>query len=506
MVSASRAARNRRTVANVIALGQGGGVLPALPALPLAAGSRMVFHGDSQMQFSHEALRNLLNSGTLDELGVSSLGHGLIAQAHSIDPRIDISTWFDAADPWYNSGAGNGARRFQGANQGIAGDHMDWDGSNNSITGGGILPRLDYTLAKGGQLVILEGGTNSLSTGDVAGSSTPATAAYIIAKLDAALRKIRAAGKWAILITIWPRSDFTVANGKETARLAVNDWIRAQNGRGGLVGISDAEAVLAPGGVIDDTMFQVDAGQRIHLSPKGAYIVARDYLVPLIAQAVAAGSAFNQDGTVNSLLPSALYQLTGSGGTKAGGTGAVSDNCRIARTRGAGSFAAVKEAATGFTKQVFTFTSSGSDTIANGFDFSLPAITAANIQGGVLPAAGTWLRAHLFYEITAAADATSITLLTLKLTDSVAAADRAAVRALYDSFAGYGLLPHAGPTRSGWLSTPPLQIPAGVSFDQINVMASTYIDGRIATTVNPVVKFSKPILRSVADPRVAWGY
>ena len=474
---------------------------PALPTLPLPAGTRMAFHGDSQMHFSHQVTPGTGLSGPpASDLGVSSLGHGLIAQAHALDPRIDISTWYDPADPWYNA-AGNSPRQFQGANQGIAADHLVNSPDITTINGGGIIPRLDYTLAKGAQLIFFEGGTNTIATGDNFVNS----ADYVIGKLDEGLKKIRAAGKWCIFTTIWPRSDFDAA--KNNIRQAVNAWIKAQAGRDGVVGIMDAEAVLAPGGVLDQSMYQVDAGARVHLSPKGCFLVARDFLNPLIAQAVAAGSAFNKDQTVSNLLPATVYNLTGTGGLKPGGTGAVADGCRIGRSRGAGTYVAAKETiSSGVFKQTFTFTSSGSDTLVNGFDFSLPAITAANIVGGALPAAGTWLRAHIAYEVLTAAEAVPITTLILKLTDSAAAADRAAVRALFDSFSTYGFLPHAGPDRSGWLSTPPLQIPADITFDQINLVAQTYIDGRIAQTVNPQIKFSKPILRAVTDPRPAWGY
>jgi hypothetical protein len=477
-----------------------------LATLPLPLGTRMVFHGDSQMQFNH--LFSTLSSGASD-LGVSSAAAGLITQAHSLDSRIDISTWFDANDPWYDAAVTN-SRQWQGANQGIAGDHLVTADDHPTIHGGGIVKRLDYTLAKGGQLMFFEGGTNTIASGDNFVSS----ADYVIGKLDEALKKIRNAGKWCITTTIWPRSDFTTANGKEQIRLAVNTWIRAQAGREGIVGIVDPENLLNPGGVQDISFFTADPGNMfVHLNPKGTLAVARDYLNPIIAQAVSAGSTFNQDPLVNNLIPASIVQMpteyNWAGGANVGGsTGSkIATGYTLRRTRGAGTYSSARELiSTGYYKQAFTFTSSGSDTASNGFDFTLPVITAANITGGVMPAPGTWLRAHINFEVTAAAESVPLTFITMKFTDSTGPTDRAAARGLFGSFSAFGLVTMTGSTRTGWLSTPPFQIPAGMVYDQLTIQTSTYIDGRIATTVNPVVKYSKPILRVATDPRIAWGY
>ncbi|MFT3967909.1 MAG: hypothetical protein QM690_18720, partial [Sphingobium sp.] len=123
-----------------------------LPALPLAPGARIAAHGDSLSQF------NATMSNTT--LAVSSNIQGAMEAAVGHDPRVNFDYWYDPANPWIDSGQ---TIRWDGANQGIGGDHLI---DNRAGRGGGILPRLAYALSRNPQIVWLNAGTNTINSGD----------------------------------------------------------------------------------------------------------------------------------------------------------------------------------------------------------------------------------------------------------------------------------------------------------------------------------------------------
>ena len=461
-----------------------GAVLPDLPALPLALGARVAVHGDSQAGFNHTA--GASDTGGTDLLGVSTLAHGPLAWAQALDPRFDFSTWYDSFGDW--------SRSLSGANQGIPGDHLEWADGTNGIAGGGTLARLDYTLAKGAQLIVFPSlGFNTINTGDPGLAGTLAGRRdYVIAKLDAHLRKCRAAGRWAILSTLYPTDAWGAGDYRYDVITQVNDWIRLQAGRDGVAAIVDPWNTLAPGGVLDQSLYQIDAAQRIHLGPKGAFVVARDHYLPALTSCIASGSIFNQSATTSSLFASTVGNLAGNTGTKAGATGSVADGCKLTRRRGAATIVASKTGAVDPRKQVITITPAN-DGIVNQVDFDLPDITTG------LPAAGQWVQAYIEIEINGS-PSVSLNWLTLHIVD--ATTRRASARSLFDSFAGYGLLAQAG-ARKFWAITPPLQVPAA-TFDRIQMTVQSFWNGTTADT--PVITLDRPILRIVPDPRVAWGY
>lgn len=457
-----------------------------LPVLPLALGARVAVHGDSQSGFNHAYA--VSDAGGTDQLGVSTLAHGPMAWAQTLDPRFDFSTWYDSPGDW--------ARSFSGANQGIPGDHLEWPDGSNGIAGGGTLARLDYTLAKGAQLVVFPSlGFNTINTGDPGlGSTLAARRDYVIAKLDAHLRKCRAAGRWAMISTLYPTDAWTAGDYRYDVITQVNDWIRLQSGREGVVAIIDPWNTLAPAGVLDQSLYQVDSGQRIHLSPKGAFIVGRDHYVPALASCIASGSIFDQAPATSNLLGATVGNLAGTGGSKAGATGSVADGCKVTRRRGTATIVASKSGAADPRKQVITITPAN-DGIVNQVDFDLQEVATG------LPAAGQWIQAYAEIEVNAS-PSVSLTWLSMHVYDSVALARRASARSVFDSFSTYGLMANVG-SRKFWAITPPLLVPAA-TFDRIQLGIQSFWNGTTADT--PVITIDKPIIRVISDPRSAWGY
>lgn len=275
-----------------------------LPALPLPAGTRVSAIGDSHIGYGVYAGTPLVPTrGNTFAVGYS-MANGFIEWARALDPRFDHDSWYDTADPT--------GRNISGANQGIFGAHLEW--SNDAPTG--ILTRLPALLAKRPAVIILEGGTNSINSGDVAGRNRPAASSEIVEKLDKALQLARAGGTWVILMTIYPRGDWPKGDPRHKAIVDSNNWIRGQQARDGVLGIVDGnDDILAPGGVQDLTLYQSD---KIHLSPKGARKIGKEKLLPILQRAISAGVTFNFDPAAENLAGASMGRLDGAAGAKAG--------------------------------------------------------------------------------------------------------------------------------------------------------------------------------------------
>jgi len=173
-----------------------------LPPLPLPAGAKVMAFCDSHSAFNNVAA----NSGVL---AAPVTAKGLIEAAWSIDPRFNFDSWYDPTDPWRRADNGSiNAVSINGANQGIPSDHL----MKGSVSDG-AMTRLRYALSRDPAVIILNCGTNSIATGDVVGSNTPADSAYVIAQLDRMLTRIRQQGVWTVLSTLYPRG---LAPGRRT--------------------------------------------------------------------------------------------------------------------------------------------------------------------------------------------------------------------------------------------------------------------------------------------------
>lgn len=452
-----------------------------LPALPLATGARVAVIGDSVAGYNNYG-------GTpvpAADAAAGSYAYGPVELAFAADPRFDLDSWYDPADPL--------GRNLQGANQGLFGDHLEWGAAG---FGGGTLPRLRALLARAKRpaIVILQSGTASIASGD-AGDDRPASAGYVIGRLELCLQALRNAGVWAIPATLYPRGDWPAGDARHAVLAAVNQWIRAQAGREGVIEVWDGWQALQSGGVQDAGLFFAD---KVHPNQAGA-LKASGLLLPLLQGAVATGSVFDQNPLNATLAAWSTSTLTGSAGAKSGSavSGQVANNLGI--TGGAAGAASAivcsKEViGSSLEKQVLTI----APLVTGGAAYDSATVTFPAITTG-LPAAGAWVRMHVFVEI---GDSDAFSNVRLRFLVRDGATIRAGAYAMV-AFSSDFAQPVPG-NRGYWLSSKPMQMPQGASFDRL--IAEMNLFWRKSAPAGAVIKLSRPIVRTVADPRVAWGY
>ncbi|KQT52276.1 MULTISPECIES: SGNH/GDSL hydrolase family protein [unclassified Aureimonas] len=453
--------------------------LAALPALPMAAGAKMVALGDSLVAYSNNAGTPVSTSEKI----VGSFAYGFLDHLRSIDQRVVFDTWFDASAP-------NG-QNMAGANQGIFGDHMEWTHTNIAYVGGGIAPRLPAILARNPQIVLLEGGSNTINSND---NDKAGTAAYITGHFEQMLRRCREAGVYAILTVIFPRADWPAGDARYQVLRDVNVWIRAQAGRPGLLGILDPWADLAPADVLDPLMFM---GDKVHIGQRGGWMVAKKHLLPILQTAVAPGSYFDTDATANNLMVPALAKLQGTAGGKSGGaTGNVASNLLVNSVRNLSACVASKEVVSGdMEAQVLDLTPA---------DLAAPAFWQAGIAFTVVslpnPALGKWYRLALKMETVGPASVSTIRAnVSLRSNANVVLANTVFQSGFSPDF-GVSI---ADGNRVWWLVSNPIMAPDGGLSERFLVGLDLYGD-KLSGPIK--FKLSSPILREIPDPRPAWGY
>ncbi|KQT61785.1 hypothetical protein ASG54_23195 [Aureimonas sp. Leaf460] len=455
-------------------------VMRPLPALPLAAGARLAAVGDSLIGYN-----NYGGVAIGSDKAAPSFAYGYVEQALAIDPRCDFDSWYDPADP-------NG-RNLSGANHGIFGDHMDW---TQPGFGGGILGRLPAVIARGPSLLLLGGGSNSINSGDLRGTATPASADYVIDRLDAALRLARSAGIPVVLATLCPRGDWPANDGRHRTLADVNIWIRAQASRAGIVGLCDPYALLAPNGILNPALYMAD---KTHLNPRGAFLVGWDHLLPILREAVSPRANPDPDAAIANLLPDSQAKLQGTNGIRLGSpipSGSLAAGFSVQVIRNTGAIVCSKEIVSGNTEaQVLDITPA---------DTSVPAFGQVEVMVPLVvlpsPTVGKWYRATLFVEIQGA-EALSTARLSAALRTNGNSTNHAIAYAM-SAFSPELGSPIAA-DRSFWIRTKPLQAPVEVVCDRLSVALSLYF-AKGAGVFR--VKLTRLAIRDVPDPRPAWGY
>lgn len=474
-----------------------------LPALPLPNGARLMLVGDSQEGFHHGQTNQM---GTDTVKAAWNYQFGPLVWLRAVDARFNMDNWYDPADPWHRSktqldGSGPG---IQGSDQGIFGDHLDW---NNANYGNGILNRLDYALSKRPQMIVLQGGTNTLNSGDDFTNSTTVAATqkaeYAISKWELMLQKCRNAGVPVVLRVVLPRgggaADWPLGDPRIAELLKLRDWQRAQAGRDGVVALWDDWDILtdANGQWLPDY-----SSDKVHLNTKGAKVTGAaagaTKIKTIIETNIGAGSLFNQDPTISNLLGASMGNMAGTTGQRvgAGTTGLVATGFSLRMNRGASTQVASKETISGsLTRQAIAITPVNDGIAYHWSDFYMTAAVAAGI-----PAEGSWLRAYLFVEVPASVGAKlgmiNFFASARQLTNNIAQAYAHQANSgtyLEDNWNGDGC----------WLMTEPFQIPTGQSYDGIFL----YARAAFAMDSAPfTIKYSRPIIRSTADPRPPWGF
>lgn len=447
-----------------------------LPTLPLAAGARVAAIGDSQIAF------NTFQSGSVSAEGAHKNALGFITHTQSLDPRFRWDNWYEPSDPT--------GRNLGGGNQGVMGDHVIVSPSNAPELGG-IVGRLPAVLARKPDIIILEGGTNTISTGDGGDNS----AALVIRSLERMLTLTRNEGIHAILMTIYPRASWKAGDPKRHAILQeVNAWIRSQSGRDGLLAVLDADPILlAESGEVDVSKFQ---GDQIHLNIPGALAVAKHGLLPILQAAVAQGAIFEKDPTIDNLLAASRGNLAGAGGTAGGNTsGSVATGYTIASGFNTSAIIASKEVIAGeLEAQVIDITPSD---ITSGTAYGSVTFTPAVLISPAI-VAGDWVQAFIHIE-TDASDALALS----RWQVAVRQGSTIRVRSYGHNASSGNFISRVEGDRSFWVITEPLQVPSDVTFDRIYTLLELFFD-KAASPFR--VKVSRPIVRKVPDPRQAWGY
>jgi hypothetical protein len=444
---------------------------PTLATLPFAAGALVSAIGDSIIGYNNEV--------DTASPGADAYSYGEVQWAWAIDPRFDFDTWYDTSDP--------SGRNISGANNGVFGDHLVGPGTGSTP---GILNRLPTVLSHHPDILIFEGGTNSISSGDD-GTGNPATASYVEGEIDAALTEAREAGVWIVLTTLRPRGDWPAGDPRYATLAAVNTWIRAQSGRDGVYAIWDPYSVYVDGnGNQIVSLFQSDL---VHQDTEGAQLSGA-VLLPILQNMISSGSTFDQNPLDTNL--DSNNGMTGTTGTKGtNATGTVATGFMLAIGRGNSTVVGSKQVISSTTeKQIITITpvSGGASTAYHSVILTMPQVLSSGLF-----ADGDWLQAGCYMEV---GTTTSIGNARLNLQIDQVSTIRTqdyGMNAFSPTFSS-----STEPNMAYWIVTPPLQ--ATSTFDRAKW--SLEIDFSQNATDTPVVKVSSCFMRKISNPQTVWGF
>lgn len=463
----------------------GGGSVP-LPALPLAAGAKVLVAGHSYTAaniFTGVSSGSTLNNITSQMTGVNSW-------LQALDARYNLDVWGNYDTPYPNGGEANRASAgVDGANQGIGGDQFV--ASDLGLGQVGFGPRIPYFKQLGPGIVVTEIGINDFVP--IRGNQNAAT---VIARADACFSEMERAGIYVVAPSLMPVSSAWIPDGD--SRLAdldtYNAWLAARATDPAhpgfryvdLTGIFGAASGRPAAGVHYDGLHPTDWAARLVAA------ATHDVLKTMVSS----GEFRSRDPSVSNSYPRAA--LAGTGGTlSSGGTGVIADGFTFARASGDATVVASKEAGT-FNKQVFVVTPGASTS-----RFTMNLAAADNPLLSTLSwSVGDWVQSLVYIEMSDWAAGW------VRATHQSAAGTSAA--ALFASIAHRSRSNTLAQIGSGalafWSVGTPFQIPA--TSDRIRLSgAGALLDfivlGGAAGT--GTIKVSKPILRRVTDPRAVWN-
>ncbi len=473
------ATNGRRTLRKSFALN----VRRPLPALPLAAGAKVVGVGHSFVQRAGWGI----NSGGLPRDLATSIVRGVLPWIRLRDNRFNLDAWSDIGHFL------GGDNYINGAYQGYGGDHIVAEGGAP-----GVIERLPYVIGLEPGIVYLDIGTNDIS------SAPGASTALVTARLDRLLALLRNEGIWAVIQTVTDRGSWAEGSEKATIVAGVNEWIKAQATRDG-VRVCDLTALGFNRPAFDTTLF---GGDVLHPNPKGAERMA-DVLLPLLQDMVAAGGHMDLTDAATYLSASNLWADSAFAATAAaGGTGASGtrvSTLSISRASGDSTAVCAVEAAGDHNRQVVTITPSGTQT-GNRYEEWRIAKTAALTLSTVGIVPGTdWLESGVYVELNAWEGWLSA-YWQMEFYNNANAQVFIARGGLQNADYTTQDLPLATEGFAGWLKIPPFQVPAGIDATTLRIATRPLvvnINRRVSG--QGVIKISKPFLRKCADPRPAWN-
>ncbi len=475
-----RAVSATRTLTRTVAMN----VRRPLPALPLAAGAKVVGLGHS---FVQRGGWGIVSGGKPRDLATSNL-RAALPWIRLRDNRFNFDMWHDVAN---NIGGDN---YVTGAFQGYGGDHIVAEGGAP-----GVIERLPYVVGLAPGIVYLDIGTNDIS------SAPGASVALVTARLDLLLALLRNEGIWTVIQTVTDRGSWAEGSAQATIVAGVNEWIKAQATRDG-VRVCDLTAAGFNRPAFDTTLF---GGDVLHPNPKGAEGMA-DILLPILQDMVAAGDHMDLSAEATHLSASNLWAdavfAASATSTGTGTSGQRVSTMGLARQTGDSAAALSIEAADGYNKQVIEFTPSGTMS-GNRYEEwryrkTGSSLTLASL--GIVPGVD-WLEAGIYVELSPWDGWLSVSW-QFEFYDASNAQQYIARGGLLNPDRSTQDLPLAVDGFSGWLTVPSFLIPGDVG--AINWTAATRpivieINRRVSGT--GTIKLSRPFLRKRTDPRPTWN-
>ncbi len=475
-----RAVSATRTLVRAVAMN----VRRPLPALPLAAGAKVVGVGHS---FVQRAGWGIVAGGKPRDLATSNL-RAALPWIRLWDNRYNLDMWHDTANAL---GSDN---YVTGAWQGVGGDHIVAEGSAP-----GVIERLPYIVSLGPDIVYLDIGTNDISSAP--GASVP----LVTARLDRLLALLRNEGIWAVIQTVTDRGSWAEGSEKATIVAGVNEWIKAQSTRDGVY-VCDLTGAGFNYPGFDTTLF---GGDVLHPNPIGGAAIA-EVLLPVLQSMVSAGDHMDLSPEATHLSASNIWtDATFAASATSTGTGTSGQRVStmgLARQTGDSTAALSIEAADGYNKQVITFTPSGTLTGNRYEEWRYRKTGSALTLASLGIVAGTdWLEAGIYVELSPWDGWLSVSW-QFEFYNSSNSQAYIARGGLLNPDRSTQDLPFATEGFAGWLKVPSFLIPGDV--DAINWQVATRpvvieINRRVSGT--GTIKLSRPFLRKRADPRPAWN-
>jgi hypothetical protein len=316
--------------------------------------------------------------------------------------------------------------------------------------------------------------------------------ASMIADYDRQLKLLRAAGKHVIAMAIQQTLSTPIGSDANQIRLDVNEWLadEYENERSGFVFVDQTLTIVG-----SPSPYLISDGT--HPNELGGYVVANDYLLPVLRTMISPGNYYDTDPTHENVMPDrGMLGTTGTKGT--GVTGNVATNYNVTRT-GASTIVASKEIINGsFEKQVFTITPISDASTIHQIRVQKTATTTLASMG-LEP--GDWVQQYLYVELSAwdywSRAQTALIVGTSTTTTFTAYSMRYTAPTP-------NVLPSGGV--AGWWISDPFQIPDDSTHARLNQVGSVInVFWFSPSTGTGVIKISQPIIRKMDDPRPLWN-